>query len=110
MAKKRKKGGGGSKLLCGCFGTRDEVPDIQVDTTTSEKLKSPPMAEAITPMPPPVEWRSKFVELVVSLCCSYIPCLTICCQKQDEDLGYAINANLNFIGLKFLGNSPNFFS
>ena len=66
MTKKRKKTSGSSSLFCGCFGTRDELPEIQLDPTTTEKLTAPAMTDALMPMPPPSEWRSKFVELVVS--------------------------------------------
>lgn len=65
MGKKRKKTSAGNKYFCGCFGTRDELPEIQLDPTTTERLTAPPMSDALTPMPPPTEWRSKFVELVV---------------------------------------------
>ena len=85
MTKKRSKGGGGSKWFC-CFGSQqNEHPDIQIDTTTTEKLMTSPKSEATMAMPPINEWRSKFVELVVC------PRLLIWCAFQ-----YKIVQMLNF--------------
>ena len=66
MTKKRTKAGGGSTLLC-CFGSRrNDHPEIQIDTTTTERLMTPSKTEANMQMPPVTEWRSNFIELVVS--------------------------------------------
>ena len=85
MTKKRKKGGG-SNLFGGCFGQRDEHPDIQINPTTAEKLIAPQMTDLNLQMPPPEEWRSKFVELVVSI--TYIRGRHPLALKEPFDSGF----------------------
>lgn len=65
MPRKKRKGGGGGGLFCGCFGVRDEIPQIQLEIG-NHGLRSPTMMEPALPMPLETEVNVKFAELVVS--------------------------------------------
>ena len=81
MTKKQTKSGTRSKLWC-CFGGSNDHPDIQIDTTITERLMTPPKVEATMQMPPITEWQSKFEELVVS-------------EINLSSLGLCVNATIS---------------
>lgn len=59
MPRKKKRSGGG--LFCGCFGARDEPPEIHMEFGPA------PTINPDLPMPSDSELDAKFSELVVSI-------------------------------------------